>query len=73
MKTNGRRKVKFLTRTQGRKLLDKQARHFLHMSGDEFVRKWQAKEFKESAKTFSIFPADKLNSRVFDKPGGRSS
>ena len=47
MKPNGRRKVKFLTPKEGRKLLDKQARHFLHMSGEEFVRKWKAKEFKD--------------------------
>ena len=47
MKTNGRRRVKFLTPEEGQKLLDKQARHYLGMSGKEFVRKWKAKEFKD--------------------------
>lgn len=47
MKTNGRREIKFLTPEEGRKLLDKQAQHYLRMSGEEFVRKWKAKEFKD--------------------------
>jgi hypothetical protein len=47
MKTNGRRKVKFLSRKEGRRLLDKQARRYLNMSGEEFARKWKAKEFKD--------------------------
>lgn len=47
MNTNGRRKIKFLSRKEGRKLLDKQARRYLRMSGEEFVRKWKAKEFDD--------------------------
>lgn len=47
MKTNGRRRVKFLTPEEGRKLLDRQARRYLSMSGEEFVRKWKAKEFED--------------------------
>lgn len=47
MKTNGRRRIKFLTSEEGQKLLDKQARRYLGMSGEEFVRKWKAKEFKD--------------------------
>lgn len=47
MNTNGRRKVKFLSRKEGRKLLDKQARRYLQMTGKEFVRKWNAKEFDD--------------------------
>lgn len=48
MKTNGRiRKPKILTRDEGRKLFDQQARHYLNISGEEFKRKWNAKEFKD--------------------------
>ncbi|HEY3306139.1 MAG TPA: hypothetical protein VGL70_21675 [Candidatus Binatia bacterium] len=47
MKANGRRKVEFLTPEEGRKLLDEQARRYLHMSGEEFARKWNAKEFDD--------------------------
>ncbi len=47
MQTNGRRKIKFLTPEEGRKLLNRQARRYLGMSGKDFVRKWEAKEFDE--------------------------
>lgn len=47
MKTNGTRKIKFLTPQEGRELLDRQARRYLGMSGEEFVRKWKAKEFED--------------------------
>lgn len=48
MSKNGRLPaVKFVSRKEGKKLLDKQARHFLKMSGDEFLRKWKAKEFED--------------------------
>lgn len=46
MKTNKRtRKAKVLTRKEGKKLLDRQARRNLGISGEEFVRKWDAMEF----------------------------
>jgi len=48
MKTNGHtRKTKVLTRKEGRNLLDRQAQHYLNMSGEEFKRKWNANEFKD--------------------------
>ncbi len=47
MQTDGKRKIKFLTPEEGRKLLDRQARRYLGISGKEFVRKWEAKEFDE--------------------------
>jgi len=48
MRTNGHRpKVRVLTRKEAKKLLDEQARLSLDMSGDEFVRKWKAKEFDD--------------------------
>lgn len=37
--------IKELTREDGRKLLDKQARLYLGMSGSEFIEKWEAGEF----------------------------
>jgi len=46
VKTNGIRKIKMLSRKQGRSLLDRQARRYLHMSGREFVRKWKANKFR---------------------------
>jgi len=36
-----------LTLEEGWDLLDKQARKYLSMSGMDFVKKWQAGEFKE--------------------------
>jgi hypothetical protein len=46
MKRNGNHRVEFLSPDEGKKLLDKQARRYLKMSGEEFVRKWKAKKFK---------------------------
>ena len=46
MKTNGNHKVKFLTAEEGKSLLDQQARRYLKMSGEEFVRRWKAKKIK---------------------------
>ena len=40
--------VKELTLKQGRALLDKQARKYLQLSGDEFIKKWDAGEFDEN-------------------------
>ncbi|MDZ4346283.1 MAG: hypothetical protein U1E51_28045 [Candidatus Binatia bacterium] len=46
MKRNGRpSKVRILSRKEGKKLLDQEARRSLNMSGDEFVRRWKAKKF----------------------------
>lgn len=36
------RGVKYVSRTQGRKILDRQARKYLGMSGDEFVQKYRS-------------------------------
>jgi len=48
MKTKGRsRKTKVLTRKEGRKLLDQKAQEYLDISGEEFKRKWDAKEFTD--------------------------
>ncbi len=46
MKRNGNHRVEFLSLDEGKMLLDKQARHYLKMSGEEFVRKWKAKKIK---------------------------
>jgi hypothetical protein len=37
--------VKELTLEQGRSLLDRQARKYLQISGDEFIKKWESGEF----------------------------
>lgn len=48
MKTNGHKpKSNILTRREGRKLLDREAKRNLGISGDEFMRKWDAKKFKD--------------------------
>jgi hypothetical protein len=39
--------TKELTLEEGRVLLDKQARRYLNMSGDEFVKRWEAGEFDD--------------------------
>jgi hypothetical protein len=36
-----------LTPDEGRELLDGMARHYLGMSGGEFVRAWDAREFED--------------------------
>jgi len=40
-------KCQELSRDEGRALLDRQARRCLNMSGDEFVRAWNAGEFDD--------------------------
>lgn len=40
-------KIRVLDREQGKALLDRQARRYLDMSGDEFVRAWRAGEFDD--------------------------
>ncbi|MBA2693980.1 MAG: hypothetical protein H0U65_16055 [Rubrobacter sp.] len=37
--------IRELSREEGRELFDRQARRYLDMSGDEFLRKWDAGEF----------------------------
>ena len=46
IRTNGR--IRRLSRGEGRKVFDRQARRHLRMSGAEFIRRWDAGEFKES-------------------------
>ncbi len=41
--TNG--KVITITREQARKMFDRQARREFKMTGDEFIRRWEAGEF----------------------------
>jgi hypothetical protein len=46
MKKNGKNGFRVLSREEGEKLLDRQARRYLRMSGPEFARKWRAKQIK---------------------------
>ena len=41
--------IRKLTALEGQRVLDAQARRYLHMSGREFVRRWKAGEFKGRA------------------------
>lgn len=43
--TNG--KARELTREEGRELFDRQAERYLGMSGDEFLRAWDAGAFED--------------------------
>jgi hypothetical protein len=47
MKKSTKNGFRVLSRKEGRDLLDRQARRYLRMSGDEFVRKWRAKQIKD--------------------------
>jgi hypothetical protein len=40
-------KVKILNRREGKKLLDRQTQRILGITGDEFVRRWERKEFDD--------------------------
>ncbi len=40
-------KVKTLSRKAGKKLLNSQAKRYLGISGEDFVRRWNNKEFKD--------------------------
>ena len=44
--TNGQ--VHYLTPEEGRALFDRQAHRYLKMSGDEFIRRWDAGEFDDN-------------------------
>ncbi len=39
--------IRDLTPEEGRELFDRAARHYLDMSGEEFVRRWDAGEFDD--------------------------
>ena len=40
-------KIQVLTQEEALALLDRQARRYLNMSGEEFIRRWQACEFRD--------------------------
>lgn len=40
-------KIRVLDREQGKVLFDRQARRYLNMSGEEFIRAWEAGEFDD--------------------------
>jgi hypothetical protein len=45
------RGMKYVSRRHGKKILDRQARKYLGMSGDEFVRKYRAGEILDPDRT----------------------
>ncbi len=44
-------RIIYLTQEEGIALLDRQARKYLGMSGEEFVRKWEAGEIEDPDRT----------------------
>ena len=46
MKKTSKNGYRVLSREEGQKLLDRQARRYLRMSGPEFARKWKAKKIE---------------------------
>jgi hypothetical protein len=47
VKRSSKNGFRVLTRDEGKKLLNRQARKHLGMSGREFARKWKAKQIKD--------------------------
>ena len=47
MKRSRKNGFRVLRKDEGEKLLDRQARRYLRMSGKEFVRRWKAKKIKD--------------------------
>ncbi|MDQ3702735.1 MAG: hypothetical protein M3442_17695 [Chloroflexota bacterium] len=39
--------IREVTREEGLAIIDRQARRYLNMSGEEFARRWRAGEFKD--------------------------
>ncbi len=48
MAKTGTEPIKELTLEDGRKLLDRQARRYLSMSGSELIKKWEAGDFGDN-------------------------
>ena len=42
------RGIQYVSRQQGKRILDRQARKYLGMSGEEFVRKYRAGEIEDA-------------------------
>ena len=47
MKKSSQNGFRVLSKDEGAKLLDRQARRYLRMSGKEFVRRWKAQKIKD--------------------------
>ena len=47
MKKSSQNGFRVLSKDEGEKLLDRQARRYLRMSGKEFVHRWKAKQIKD--------------------------
>ncbi len=45
--TNAR--VQIVDQTDGKRVLDEEARRYLHISADEFIRRWDAGEYAANA------------------------
>lgn len=47
-------KIKELSREQAKRLFNRQAQHYLKMSGKEFIEKWDAGQFNGKADTPAV-------------------
>jgi hypothetical protein len=44
--------VRYLNGRQGKELFDRAARHYMNMSGDDFLARWRAGEFGDPEKPY---------------------
>ena len=51
---NKKSKVRELSKDQARRMFDRQAQHYLKMSGTEFIKKWDAGQFNGKADTPAV-------------------
>jgi hypothetical protein len=47
-------RIVYISREEGIKLLDEQAREYLNMSGEEFLRRWETGDF-EDPDSYEVF------------------
>jgi hypothetical protein len=47
-------RIQKLSKDQARRMFDRQAKHYLHMSGEEFIRRWDRGLFNGKADTPAV-------------------
>ncbi len=62
------RRVHVVTQEEGKAIFDRQARHLLGISGEEFLRRWDAGEFRDATDMDEIH---KINRLVMAMPFAR--
>jgi hypothetical protein len=56
--------VRFVTPEEGRAIFDEEARRVKGMSGEEFIRRWEAGEYKEIADSAGYLHIGRLASLI---------